>query len=225
MLHWASFQKRTGLQPLGAVFTVRETEFIASKGCGKYQLSTAAMTAKQKLRRKKKAVQTKQGFSAVQINYGKCLKSICSRKVHTVQSLLPLTSRRVKSWSSEWLGEKPPVTVLKTHLLGERYAAYCNCKKIKRKQISWELFRSLPPFADVNEIFPHTRAALITSAEWLLQAIAYRGKQTWRDGSSAVCRGRKGRCGQGGSLGWFVSQPHVLVICLQTHASASPRSQ
>lgn len=32
--------------------------------------------------KKKKAVQTKQGFSAVQINYGKCLKFVCSRKVH-----------------------------------------------------------------------------------------------------------------------------------------------
>jgi len=36
------------LQHLGAVFTVRETEFIPSKGCGKHQLRTDVMTAKQK---------------------------------------------------------------------------------------------------------------------------------------------------------------------------------
>lgn len=54
MLHWTSFQKRTGLQPLGTVFTVRETEFRPSKGCGKHQLSTTVMTAKQKLKKNNK---------------------------------------------------------------------------------------------------------------------------------------------------------------------------
>lgn len=54
MLHWTSFQKRTGLQPLGTVFTVRETEFRPSKGCGKHQLGTAVMAAKQKIEKEKK---------------------------------------------------------------------------------------------------------------------------------------------------------------------------
>lgn len=47
----------------------------------------------------------------------------------------PATQQRVKVWARIDWGEDS-ATMLKTHLLGERYAAYCNCKKLKESKLA-----------------------------------------------------------------------------------------
>lgn len=154
MVHWNSFQKRTGLQPLGTVFTVKKLNLDPVKDVGSTS-SVLLWLQSENLKKKIKGSTAKTGI------FHRVDKLLEMSEIHLFWEgaahshfSSPAISPRVKSLSEDWFREKTATTMLNTRLLGERYTAYCNCKKIKRKQISWELFRTLPPLADVNEIFP-----------------------------------------------------------------------
>lgn len=178
MLHWTSFQKRTGLQPLGTVFTVKETEFRPSKGCGKHQLGSALMAAKQKIKKKKKKSTAKTGIFHHVEKLLEMSENHLFWEVHvSVISALQQSSKGLKVWTRIDWGEDS-ATILKTHLLGERYAAYCNCKKLKESKLAGSFSEVFLLLLTLMRFSPYQSCINNFCCVASVEAAAYKMKQT-----------------------------------------------
>lgn len=142
-------------------------------------------------------------------NYWKCLKTICSGKVHVrVISALQQFSKGLKVWARIDWGEDS-ATMLKTHLLGERYAAYCNCKKLKESKLAGSFSEVFLLLLTLMRSSPYQSCINNFCCVASVGAAAYKMKQTRCDSGLGS---REGRGDEHSG-----AEPFGCVIDLQIH--------
>lgn len=107
------------------------------------------------------------------------------------------------------IGEKT-ATMLKTHLLGERYAAYCNCKKLKESKLAGSFSEVFLLLLTLMRFSPYQSCINNFCCVASVGAAAYKMKQTRCDSEPGSREGRGDEHRGAEPFGWVIDlQIHV----------------